>query len=67
MARALKYDDHTRDIPLIALMTNNSQEARGAALQAGVDELHGKPVDFGRLLQQIDALAAPEAPAAASE
>ena len=45
----------THDIPIIALMANNSDEARDAALQSGCDELHGKPVDFGRLLQQIGA------------
>lgn len=60
-ARALKYDDHTRAIPIIALMGSNSDEARDAALQNGCKELHGKPVDFARLVQQIDAVA-PEQP-----
>lgn len=57
VARALKYDDHTRAIPIIALIGANSEDARDAALQAGCAELHGKPIDFGRLIQQIDALA----------
>ena len=62
VARALKYDDHTRAIPIIALMGANSDEARDAARQAGCDEFHPKPLDFGRLLQQIDAVTpAPEA------
>lgn len=57
-ARALKFDELTRDIPVIALMANNSDEMRALARQNGCDELHAKPVDFGRLLQQIDAAAA---------
>jgi len=63
VARALKYDDHTRAIPIIALMGADSEEARDAARQAGCDEFHLKPLDFGRLLQQIDAVA----PAAGAE
>lgn len=55
-ARALKFGDLTRDIPVIALMANNSEEARALALQNGCDELHAKPIDFGRLLQQIEAV-----------
>ncbi len=54
-ARALKFDDHTRAIPIIALMGNSSEEAQALARQNGCDELHAKPVDFGPLLQQIDA------------
>ncbi len=60
VARALKYDDHTRAIPIVALMENSSDEARDAAKQSGCDELHAKPIDFGRLLQQIDAKSAVE-------
>ena len=56
-ARALKFDELTRDIPVIALMDNSSEEARALARQNGCDELHAKPVDFARLLQQIDAAA----------
>ena len=44
-------------------MGNNSEEAQGNALQNGCEELHPKPVDFGRLLQQIDAATEPEAEA----
>jgi CheY-like chemotaxis protein len=67
IARALKYDDHTRAIPLIALLANSSEEARDAARQSGCDELHSKPVDFGRLFQQIDAAAPPVAAPAETE
>lgn len=56
-ARALKYDDHTREIPVIGLMTNNSDEAREAALHNGCLDVHYKPVDFGKLLAQIEAAA----------
>jgi DNA-binding response OmpR family regulator len=56
-ARALKFDELTRDIPVIALMSTNSEEERALARQNGCDELHAKPVDFARLLQQIDAAA----------
>jgi CheY-like chemotaxis protein len=60
-ARALKYDDHTRAIPIIALMANNSDEAREAAQRSGCDALHAKPVDFAKLIQEIDAAAEPAA------
>jgi DNA-binding response OmpR family regulator len=59
--RALKFDELTREIPIIALLANNSQEMRALARQNGCDELHPKPVDFGRLLRQIDAATRPEA------
>jgi DNA-binding response OmpR family regulator len=64
-ARALKFDDHTREIPIIGLMTNNSDEARDLARHSGCLDVHYKPVDFGKLLSQIEA-AAPT-PAAPSE
>jgi DNA-binding response OmpR family regulator len=54
-ARALKHDDHTRAIPIIVLMASNSEEARSSAMQNGAHELHAKPVDVARLLQQIGA------------
>jgi DNA-binding response OmpR family regulator len=54
-ARALKHDDHTRAIPIIVLMANNSEEERSSAMQNGASELHAKPVDIARLMQQIGA------------
>ena len=54
-ARALKHDDHTRAIPVIVLMANNSEEERSSAMQNGAFELHAKPVDIARLMQQISA------------
>jgi CheY-like chemotaxis protein len=58
-ARALKFDELTRDIPVIALLANNSKEARALARQNGCDALHPKPIDFGLLLRQIDAATHP--------
>jgi DNA-binding response OmpR family regulator len=66
IAHALKGDDHTREIPILALMAENSEEAQGLARQAGAHDLHVKPIDFVRLLQQINA-AAPAADAAVSD
>ena len=62
-AHALKGDDHTREIPILALMAENSDEAQGLARQAGAHDLHIKPIDFVRLLQQINVIAPDEAPA----
>jgi DNA-binding response OmpR family regulator len=63
-ARALKYDDYTREIAIIGLLTNNSDEARDLALHNGCLDVHLKPFDFGKLLAQIEAAApSPEPPA----
>ncbi len=62
-ARALKFDDLTREIPIIGLVAAVSDETRAAARQNGCQDLHGKPVEFGKLLAQIEA-AAPETPEA---
>ena len=64
-ARALKFDDQTRDIPIVGLIDNNSEEARALALQNGCDALHGKPIDFGHLIREIDAAAEKSAEGAA--
>ena len=61
-ARALKFDDLTREIPIIGLIANNSEEARSFAMQNGCRDLHGKPVDFGKLMAQIDAATPPVQP-----
>lgn len=57
-ARALKFDDHTRDIPILGLVADASPAARALALQNGCVELQGKPVDFPHLLRLIEAIGA---------
>ncbi len=55
-ARALKFDELTRSVPLIGLMAHNSESASTAAMQSGCDELVNKPRDFHLLLRRIDAV-----------
>ena len=58
-ARAIKGDPHTAAIPIIALAANATPEERDAAMQAGCDAFHSKPIDFVLLMRQIDAALTP--------
>jgi two-component system cell cycle response regulator DivK len=54
VARRLKADPPCAEIPIIALTAYAAAEDRAEALQAGCDDYHPKPIDFSRLVSQIE-------------
>ena len=54
-ARTLRADAATKLIPIIALTAHAMAGDRDRMIEAGCDDYHPKPVDFPRLLAQMDA------------
>ena len=58
VARNLKSNSATKDIPIIALSAHAMEGDREKALGAGCDDYDTKPVDFNRLRGKIEKLLA---------
>ena len=54
--RAIKSDDATKSIPVIALTAHAMAEDRKRCLDAGCDDFDTKPIDLSRLLEKIQSL-----------
>ncbi len=63
--RLIRAAEETRGIPIIALTAHALTSDRQKTLDAGCDDYHTKPVEFPRLLNQIESLLQGRAAAAA--
>ena len=54
VARWLKSEEPTKDVPIIAVTAYDSMYSREKALNAGCNEYMGKPIDTRRLVELVE-------------